>query len=499
VPAESAGAIHRLVLRNGLFGVGARAVTLVVGLVMTPYLLDRLGSDRFAIWALASVVTGSLGLLDFGIRRALIKHVAGALASGHREHLSSLLSSALALHVALAAVLGVVTMPLIPLAIRVLDIPMPLQSEARTVFAIVVLSLLVGTALTAFPALCDGMQRMDVTNSLGVLWLFLGAGATVVAVERGYGLSGVAAVQLASIAGFHLSTVPASRWLLGSMPLSAREIRRDVVVSLLAFGWKVHASSLAAVVARHLDKLLLSRWVSLAFVTSYELGLKLSGNAATLTEYLVAGLLPAASHLAASTERRDLSQDYERALRFLVTIGLPLFVFIFLEADHLLLAWLGAERPLVATGFARILAVGYAFAAIGGAMSLVCQGLGAPETVLRFAVLQLVLNVGASIALLLWIGPFGAALGTSIAFAVSAAYLTRQLHHLLATPIRSVTQAFVWPACAVAVAALAANYAGNRFAPPVDRWTALEGLAIEGLVFVLAYSLVWRVGKRSLG
>ena len=60
-------------VRNALFGSGGRVITLAVGLIMTPYLLVRLGTDRFGVWALVTVVTGAVGLLDFSLKNAFDK------------------------------------------------------------------------------------------------------------------------------------------------------------------------------------------------------------------------------------------------------------------------------------------------------------------------------------------------------------------------------------------------------------------------------------------
>lgn len=492
-PASLRGAVHRLVVRNGLVGVGARAVTLAVGLAMTPYLLDRLGLERFGVWALASIVTGSLGLVDLGVRRALVKHVAETLAAGDREALSSLLSSALALYAALAAAIFALVVVLVPEVTRLLELPPSLRAESRYVFLVTGLCLALGTALAAFPALCDGMQRMDVTNGLGVVWLFLGAGATVWAVESGLGLRGVALAQLGSLGGFYVSTVPASLRLLGRIPISPRRVRGGVLTSLLGFGFRVHASEVAGLAARHLDKLLLSRWAGLGYVTSYEIGLKLTANAASLADYLGLGLLPAASHLAATTEARDLSPDYLRALRALLTAVLPLFFFLLLAADDLLLAWLGDTAPPNAASFARLLASGYLFAAIGSMMSEVSQGLGAATLVLRYAVLQLGLNLGLSLALLAWLGPFGAALGTTSALVLGSLYLARRLHRLLAVPSHLLTEALGLPIASGAAATLFTALTRSRLAPPLDRASALRALALEALVFFVFYVLACRI------
>ena len=54
---------------NGLAQIAPMAVTLV----LTPLLLDRLGLDRYGIWALAVVVLSTLTALDGGIAASLAR------------------------------------------------------------------------------------------------------------------------------------------------------------------------------------------------------------------------------------------------------------------------------------------------------------------------------------------------------------------------------------------------------------------------------------------
>ena len=136
---------------------------------------------------------------------------------------------------------------------------------------------------------------MDVTNSLGVAALLIGATLTVIAVEIGMGVRGVALAQLAGIALFHAGTVFAARRLADAIGISPRRVSRAWLSRMLPFGIKLHISSTCGIVNRQLDKFLLSRWAGLGFVTSYEIALRVAGNAGTFQPFLAAALLPPAA------------------------------------------------------------------------------------------------------------------------------------------------------------------------------------------------------------
>jgi O-antigen/teichoic acid export membrane protein len=50
--------------------------TVVVGLMLTPYLIERLGTERYGIWALIISIIGYYGMLELGVNSAIMRYVA---------------------------------------------------------------------------------------------------------------------------------------------------------------------------------------------------------------------------------------------------------------------------------------------------------------------------------------------------------------------------------------------------------------------------------------
>ena len=71
------------------------AISMVVVLMMTPYIIGQLGMDLFGLWSLIFAVIGIFGLMDFGFATAAVKAVAEAAgnndATGRNRALASLL------------------------------------------------------------------------------------------------------------------------------------------------------------------------------------------------------------------------------------------------------------------------------------------------------------------------------------------------------------------------------------------------------------------------
>ena len=68
--------LTKIVFKNSIFSVSSYFVQFIIVFVVTPYMLHKLGTTLFGIWALVSVVTSYTQLADFGIGRSIIKFVA---------------------------------------------------------------------------------------------------------------------------------------------------------------------------------------------------------------------------------------------------------------------------------------------------------------------------------------------------------------------------------------------------------------------------------------
>lgn len=474
-----------LVARNAAAGFLGRFATLAVGLVMAPYLLSSLGVEAFGIWALVTIVTGSLGLMDLSIRVPLVKY----LAEDDPEARSAIASTAFAVSCAVSVVAVVVFAVLRQPLLAWLSVPEALASDALGVFTIGVASLFVGVVLSVFPAICDARQRMEVTNGLGVAALLVGAVLTVTFVERGGGVRGVAWAQFAAVSLFHATAVVAARRCAPEVSLDWRAVSSAWARRLLSFGGTVHLGRACGVVSRELDKVLLARWGGLPLTAAYELGVKLVSAGFTLVWFLSTALLPAASGLASAGRRDDLAVLHATSFRYLCLFSFPLFAFVALMAPSLVEVWAGQPVPFAATT-ATCLALGYLAAALTSGMTHIAQGAGRPGLQLEQSVLQLATNLVASIVLYRWLGPIGAPMGTSVALVLGAAWMMLRLHRALEmSGARLVRTSVLAPLLCTLGASLAGAAASGTPTDASGRGLLLH-VTWTGVVFVVTFAFL---------
>jgi O-antigen/teichoic acid export membrane protein len=95
------------VIQGLLSGVASRLVGVAVSLLSVPLTIGYLGSERYGVWTLISSLLAWLNLADLGIGNGLTNAIAGALGAERRDLVRAHVSTAFAVLVATALMMGV--------------------------------------------------------------------------------------------------------------------------------------------------------------------------------------------------------------------------------------------------------------------------------------------------------------------------------------------------------------------------------------------------------
>ena len=85
--------IGRTIARNTLFNAAGRAWEAVVGLVLTPYILYRIGLPAWGLWGLTGAFTSYISLADFGLSSGFAKFIAEDHAKNDTQSISRTVST----------------------------------------------------------------------------------------------------------------------------------------------------------------------------------------------------------------------------------------------------------------------------------------------------------------------------------------------------------------------------------------------------------------------
>jgi len=172
------------------------AVSIVVGLFLSPIILHKLGDEAFGLWVLVFSVTGYYGLFDLGIRSSIVKYVAKYAATRDYDSLTRLINTSLFSYSCLAVALLVLTGVGSWYIDRIFHIDPASLRTARLLFSMVGTALAVGFPLSVFSGVLQGLQNFYSMNLIQVAANLLRAVLIVVALDRGRGLLTVALITV---------------------------------------------------------------------------------------------------------------------------------------------------------------------------------------------------------------------------------------------------------------------------------------------------------------
>jgi O-antigen/teichoic acid export membrane protein len=421
--------IGKKIIRNTVYNSIGRIWLMLVILLLTPYILHKLGVQVFAVWSLVFVVANYLGVLDFGIRTSFAKYIAEYHTRKDQDSINAVINCGIIFYLAFSLfIIGLAVILRGPI-ISLLKIPSPIHEESRFAILGMVLILSFNNIFSIFEAVLVGLQRMDVQNKIMIFASVFNVAGTFFFLEKGFGLRGL--VINYGIVSFVilLLNIYFSYRLLPQIRIGFVWVHKEVFKKLFSYGVKMQISNFAFIMHQQADKIILSHFLGLNFVTFYELGQKAANGIRTLPILLLTALVPAVSELEASDNKEKLMELYTRGSKYISLMVFPLILLSITIAPDLINLWVGDKFPLAVLSF-QILVIGYVINVLTGMGTSVVRGIGKPEYETRYAVLTLVLQLILSITLVQIIGYRGVLVSVLITTVVAALYFLLIFHKL---------------------------------------------------------------------
>jgi O-antigen/teichoic acid export membrane protein len=490
------------IARNTVSNAAGRIWLMTTQFLLTPYLLGKLGDERFGIWAFLAVFVGYFAVFDLGLGMALIKYVSEYSTSGDSQKLNRIINCGLIIITLLMGALGVVGFYLSADILRLFRVSLENYAEAR--FALIgFFILMIGQGpLSVFQSVLNGLQRMDLLNLVGIVASVANVLGVLFFLGFGYGLRGLIYNNAIILVLNMILTVlcvfrsyPKYRLLPIAFDWgSARQ--------LLNFGLQMQANNLAALICWHGDKILIGYFLNMVKVTAYELGYRLATAAKTFPSFFFSAIMPAAAEVHARQDRVQLQRLFDLGSRYLALLTFPSMLFLIFNAPLIMAAWMRESRP-DSVWAARLLAVGFLVNVLGGVGSSVARGMGRPDLETRTILPYLLINFGIGIPLIMKVGFWGPLIATPLSTVFATAYLFYQFPGRLGISVKSFLQEGIWsPALGCLVAVLVTAVFGISFSwsPQSSRLVLIAHSILQATVFFGSFTLfIWKFSNATAG
>ncbi len=421
--------ISQKIFRNTLFNTLGNVFATTLQILIIPYIMLKLGQDRFGIWALVSVIFGVFTALDFGTGTAFVKYFSEYEAKKEAENFNRVMVAGFFLMVIFSSLLILVVFLLKSDIIIFFNIPIHLKNEATFVFTTAAIIFGFNNTFGVFQAILKGMQRMEISNSINIIVSTIYVIGIFGALHYGFGLRGLILIHGIRIFLINIASIVYSKKIFSALSFKISYFDFTKVKSILSYGVKMQINSIANLVNLQTDKTIIGYFLNLASVTAYEIGQKISLFSRMIVGLAFSALVPAISELDATGKRQSIVKLYERGNKYMASFAFPILIFTITFAGFLINLWMGSgfEKSVFV---ARLLVLGVFVNMLTGVGVMIVRGIGKPLYETEYAVICLVANIVLGILLVRAYGFSGVVIAAPISVTLGSIYFIVKFNSL---------------------------------------------------------------------
>lgn len=478
-------------LRNTLWNVLGFSVSLISGILLSPYVFRKLGAEGYGLWALAFSLVDYLWLSDMGLRSAVLKYSAHYLANRDVDNINRVINTALAWFVPIGAALMGAIVVLTPWAVDYFRVPAA-QAEPFTALLMAVgFSWAFGLINNVFRATLEGFQRYGVINRVNMLATGLRAGLVFALLASGHGLREMGYAVVAAQGLGYVLTFLGFRRVFPELRLSPRLVDMAMLRQMAGYGVHTLLATIGSQLSLQGPPLLIGRMMSASALGFFSWPSRLLNTLLDLVPQV--GMVSGArsAELSAKDDYAAVAALGARTNRYCFAVFLLPLLLLGIYAEPLFRLWIGEDVARWSAPVASVLAAASAFAIAGQQnSSAILYGLGSHRRYAQGLLVEAVVGL----ALMVWAMPrygiFGVAVVSAVMMVLIRGLLTPMLicRRLGLSFAGYMTGIYARPAAigaAVAAMAMALRAAG------LDGSSWAELISIGALVTPVYYGMIF--------
>jgi len=410
----------RKVLQGSASNIVRVLLSMLVSLVLPPFLVHRLSAAEYSAWVLILQLSAYVNLLDMGLQTAIGKFVAEHDATGDRNANHLLVSTSFAI-LAIASLIGAAVVAVLSWRVPQLfhQMPAALVPEVRLGLLAVGLSTAIALPFTTFGSIFNGLQQYAFPTVLAIVTRTSSA-AVMVAILYMRG----SLVQLAlTLAAFNTATAFAQ--FLGWRRYARERVNFSFLLfdprsasRLIKYGSVLSVWTIAMLMVSGMDTLIIGHY-DYKNTGFYAIAASATNFMLLLVSSLFSPLLPALSSMQAGTTPGRMGELCIKTTRYcslsLCLMALPLFF----GAYPLLSLWVGHSYAARSAVYLEVLVVGNMIRQLAYPYIIGVVATGNQHLATIAAVAEALVNLSLSIWLVQKMGAIGVAVGTLVGALVS--------------------------------------------------------------------------------
>jgi O-antigen/teichoic acid export membrane protein len=310
-----------LIARSVVSNWSYLSLNVMVAFWMTPFVVRHLGDSWFGIWALVLQLTGYMGVVDVGLRSALVRFVSRFQAQGDHEALNRLLNTTVTVYALIAPLCFIVAAIVAFFGLIHMHIPSEMLRVAQITVFIAAGCIACDFVFATSHASLAGLSRWDLINSVWIPVLLVRTGLIILFLKLGFGLLTLASIQFSvTLIGYSVEMILLRR-LLPRFRFKWRTPEMVHMRPIMEHGWYSFLLSIAARINYQVDSIVIAFFLPISQVTFYVIGLRLIEYLRDLLNSTTMIVAPIVSSLDAAGDTHYVTTTLIRSTKYSLLVG----------------------------------------------------------------------------------------------------------------------------------------------------------------------------------
>ncbi len=362
---------------NALWSILGVLVGLVAGLLLSPYIIRKLGSEGYGVWSLAFSLTAYYGFLDFGLRSAIVNYTAREFAHGNHAKINEFLSTALAFSAGVTVLLGFVIALLAPRTPRWFGMASEFRGGFQLLFVLASGSAVLSFCFNIVSGCLEGFQQYGVLRRLQTVVFACRTIGYFLVLRQGGGLIWMALCTVSSAAALWIGYTLLLRSVFPQLHIRWSLVRMDVLREMARYGFHTNVNGGASLLLEQTPPVLIARAFPESVVGYFSLPLRIVQTPLQIVRTIAEMLNPLTAEYLAREESAKLVRLGILGNRYSFVLYAPFALFILTWGTDLVRLWVGEEFAVSAAPLLPYFVVGAWVALAGQSASVgILFGLG---------------------------------------------------------------------------------------------------------------------------
>jgi O-antigen/teichoic acid export membrane protein len=418
--------------RNLIAGIAQSIWSAALGLAVVPLYLKYLGIEAYGLIAFFTSAQALLQLLDMGLIPTMNREVARSSAARNYDSARVLLHSLSVVYWITAALIAFAAALLAPFISHHWLQPKSMSQQSIT-HIVILMGIVIACRwpIGIYQGAIMGAQRLSVSSVINIVMITIGSAGSVALlafvsprIELFFLWQGLVGITYAL-------AMRMSAWKLLGKPTDST-FNWPALRRIWRFSAGMSGVAITGIILMQLDKVLLSRILSLEAFGGYALATTLSGGLYVLLTPTFNVIYPRLSAMVASNDTGSLVSFYRIGTRLLLAFLFPLATFVSVYSNVIVLLWTG--NPAIASHAAPIVSIFIVGTALNGAMHFpyaLQLAYGTTKLPLTINIILLFFTVPTTILLAYQFGAIGGAISWAVINALYIAVGTWLTHKTL--------------------------------------------------------------------